>query len=101
MEPDELLDELQHLAERLQVQVRYESTGGRVGRCVLRGPERPVGDTLVVIDRYLPLRDKIEGLAQMLADLDYEELYMPELVRDLLHARRDRYRQLPLPFPTP
>jgi len=97
MEPDELLDELQHLAERLQVLVRYESTGGRVGRCVLRGPERPEGEVLVLIDKYLPLRDKIEGLAQTLADLDYEALYLPELVRDLLHSRRGA-AQLPLPF---
>jgi hypothetical protein len=99
MEPDELLEELQHLAERLQVLVRYESTGGRVGRCLLRGPERPAGEMLILIDKYLPLRDKIEGLAQTLADLDYEALYMPELVRDLLHSRRERARQLPLPFP--
>jgi hypothetical protein len=100
MEPDELLDELQHLAERLQVLVRYESTGGRVGRCLLGGPERPQSQMIIVVDKYLPLRDKIEGLAQMLADLDYEAFYMPELVRDLLQSRRERSRQLPLPFPT-
>lgn len=82
MEPDELLDELQQIASKLNVTVRFESTGGRVGRCLLQG------EMLVVVDKYLPLRDKIEGLAQALADLDYEAIYMPELVRELLQSRR-------------
>ena len=93
MEPDELLDELQRVAERLEVTIRFERTGGRVGRCVL------YGETLLLIDKYLSLRDRIEGLAQGLADLDYESIYMPELVRDLLHSRRRRFSQLPLPYP--
>jgi hypothetical protein len=93
MEPDELLDELQHLAEKLQVLVRVESTGGRVGRCLLHG------QLIIILDKYLSQRDRIEGLAQMLADLDYEAIFIPELVRDLLHSRRERGRQLPLPFP--
>jgi hypothetical protein len=95
MEPDELLDELQRVADRLQVTLRFESTGGRVGRCVLHG------QTLLFVDRHLSLRDRIEGLAQGLADLDYESIFMPELVRDLLHSRRYRMPQLPLPYPAP
>lgn len=93
MEPEELLSELQDVAEKLQVTVRFESTGGRVGRCLL------YGQVLVLVDKYLPLRDKIEGLAQALADLDYDDIYMPELVRNLLHSRRKRSQQLPLPLP--
>lgn len=93
MEPEELLSELQDVAEKLQVTVRFESTGGRVGRCLLHG------QALVLVDKYLPLRDKIEGLAQVLADLDYDAIYMPELVRNLLHSRRKRSKQLPLPLP--
>jgi hypothetical protein len=91
MEPDELLDELQRIAAKLQVTIRYESTGGRIGRCML------YGETLLFVDKYLSQRDKIEGLAQGLADLDYEAVFMPELVRDLLHSRR-QCNQLPLPF---
>jgi hypothetical protein len=91
MEPDELLAELQRVADKLQVQVRYESTGGRVGRCLL------YGEMMVWVDRYLPLRDRIEGLAQALADLEYEALFMPEFVRNLLLSRRRDHSQLPLP----
>ncbi len=51
------------------------------------------------IDKSLPLRDKIEALAQALADMDYEEIYIPEFVRLLLEARRAATprRQNPLP----
>ena len=92
MEPDELLEELQRVAERLQVSVRTESTGGRVGRGLLHG------EMIVWLDRQLPLRDRIEGLAQALADLDYESLFMPEFVRNLLLSRRQPGSQLPLPL---
>ena len=78
MDPDELLAELERLAERLGVTIRYEPTGGRVGRCILHG------EMIIVMDRSLPQADRIEGLASALADLDYENLYLPEAVRDLL-----------------
>lgn len=92
MEPDELLAELQRVAERLQVRIRYEHTGGRVGRCLLQG------EMIVLVDRQLPLRDRIEGLAQALADLDYEAVFMHEYVRNLLQSRRRRATQLLLPL---
>lgn len=78
MDPDELLAELERLAERLGVEIRYEPTGGRVGRCILHG------QMIIIMDRSLPQADRIEGLASALADLDYENLYLPEAVRDLL-----------------
>ena len=80
------------MAEKLAVRIRYEHTGGRVGRCLLHG------ELIVWMDRQLSLRDRIEGLAQTLADLDYEALYMPELVRNLLLSRRQPGSQLPLPL---
>lgn len=82
MDPEELFAELQKLAAKLQITVRLENTGGRWGRC------RLLGQWLVFIDKSLPLRDKIEALAQALADMDYEEIYMPEFVRLLLESRR-------------
>jgi len=83
---DEMLDELKRLAERLEVQVRYESTGGKVGRCLLYGAQ------IVVVERSLPLRDKVEGLAVALADLDYEHVYLSPACRELLETRRSETR---------
>ena len=79
---DEMLDELKRLAQRLQVEVRYESTGGKVGRCLLYGVQ------IVVVERSLPVADKVEGLAIALADLDYEDVYLSPACRELLEARR-------------
>lgn len=79
---EELLDELKRLADCLEVQVRLEATGGKVGRCLLHGRQ------IVVLDRGLPVRDKLEGLAQALADLDYEHVYLSPACRDLLESRR-------------
>lgn len=84
MDPDELLEELERLAERLQVTIRYEYTGGRVGRCLLHGT------MIVVADKSLLLKDKVEGLATALADLDYENVYIPEAIRELLERLRTR-----------
>lgn len=80
--PEELLDELERLAAKLAVQLRYEPTGGRVGRCLLYGRR------LVVAEKALSVRDRVEGLACALADLDYEGVYLSPACRDLLEARR-------------
>lgn len=80
--PEELLEELQRLAARLGVEVRYEHTGGKVGRCLLYGV------WIVVADRTLRPRDKVEGLALALADLDYEAVYLSPACRELLESRR-------------
>ena len=82
MDPEEMLAELERLAQRLGMTVRYEATGGRVGRCLLRG------EPVILVEARLPLRDKVEGLALALADLDYSALFVPEAVRDLLESKR-------------
>ena len=82
MDPEEMLVELERLAQRLGMTVRYEATGGRVGRCLLHG------EPVVIVDARLPVRDKVEGLALALADLDYSALFLPEAVRDLLESKR-------------
>lgn len=82
--PEEMLDELQRLAQYLEVEIRYEPTGGKVGCCLLHGR------FLVVADRGLTLREKIQGLALSLADLDYENVYLTPACRDLLEANRGR-----------
>lgn len=80
--PDEMLDELLRLAQYLEVEVRYEHTGGRVGRCLLHGRH------LIVMDKALTLREKVLGLALSLADLDYEDVYLTPACRDLLESNR-------------
>lgn len=82
--PEEMLAELQRLAPRLDVEVRNESTDGRVGRCLLHGR------WIAMLEKSLPLCDKVEGLARALADLDYENVYLSPACRDLLESYRSR-----------
>jgi hypothetical protein len=82
--PEEMLAELQRLALRLEVEIRTEGTGGKVGRCLLHGR------WIVMMEKSLPLRDKVEGLARALADLDYENVYLSPACRDLLEGFRSR-----------
>lgn len=88
MEWDEVVSELEKLARKLAVEVRYEPTSGRVGRCVL------FGAPVIVLDNNLRLRDRAEGLALMLADLDTEAHYLPDMIRDFLDKRRGLYDNL-------
>lgn len=89
MDWEELLEELSRLAQRLGIEVRKEYTSGRVGRCVLHGK------LVIVMDAGFRVRDQAEGLAMMLADLDAEEHYVPEAVREFL-ARHRQPQQFPL-----
>ena len=82
--PEEMLAELQRLALRLEVEIRSEGTGGKVGRCLLHGR------WIVMMEKSLPLCDKVEGLARALADLDYENVYLSPACRDLLEDFRSR-----------
>jgi hypothetical protein len=84
--PEEMLAELQRLAVRLEVEIRSEGTGGRVGRCLLHGRR------IVMMEKSLPPREKVEGLARALADLDYEDVYLSPACCDLLESYRPRPR---------
>lgn len=80
MPPETIFAELQRLAARVGVEVRAERFDlrvieGRGGLCKLRG--RPV----VVMDAGLPLLDKIGVMAEALAALDLQAIYVPAFLR--------------------
>ena len=84
MDAEDVLAELERLAKRMGVTVRYEATEGRAGRCLLRG------EPVALIETRLPVAAKVQALATVLADLDHERYFVPESVRDLLERCRDR-----------
>ncbi len=87
MDPEDVLRELEALAGRLGVLVRFEPFDldlGKGGLCRLRG--RP----LVVIDARLPLLDRIAVLSQALACFDLEAVYLPPLLRARLAEKGAR-----------
>ena len=84
--PPEILTELEKLAQRIGVPVRYEALfapakkdpeGPRLrgGLCRLRGK------LLIVVDEAAPLLDKIGVLSDALAKFDLEAIFVPPALR--------------------
>ncbi len=83
MKPDQLFEELKDLAEKLQVIVSeqsFKATGIPVksGFCVVKG------DMHCILDRNIGVYKKNQVLAEALADLPHEHLYIVPAVRDFL-----------------
>lgn len=86
MKPPALVDALADAAERLGVRVRRERGGFRGGFCVV------AGEPTVVLNRQHPPEAHLAALADALAQLPTEQLYLRPTVRaaldDLLAQRR-------------
>jgi hypothetical protein len=84
--PTEILAELEMLAGRLGVVVRFDAFDAKLaskgGLCRLRG------SPFVVIDGGLPILDKIGILSEALAMFDLEAIYLPPILRMRLGQNR-------------
>ena len=84
--PPEILAELEKLANRLGVAVRFDAfdggAAGKGGLCKLRGAP------FIVIDGGLPILDKIAILSEALSTFDLEAIYLPPVLRTRLERRR-------------
>lgn len=92
--PPEILTELEKLALRLGVPVRYEifvlpgvkrdphAPHLRGGLCRLRG------ELLIVVDQEAPMLDKIGVLSEALARFDLEAIFVPPILRARLTSRK-------------
>ena len=84
MKPDQIYQELNHLAERMGIAVQehnFRTTGipVRSGSCIVRG--KPV----VIIDKHKSLSKKIKILASSLAKFPHDEVFAVPAVRELLN----------------
>ena len=82
MDDEVLVEQLELVAERLGVQVRFEDTDGPGGLCVLRG------ETILFVHPDLDLEDQVLVMGSSLAKLDIDGGFMVPEVRDLLEAMR-------------
>jgi len=78
VDAETMLHHLEELAERLDIEVRYEAASGRVGLGVLRGQK------LAIIEADLRVPERVGALAALLADQPIEGVYLPEEVREHL-----------------
>jgi hypothetical protein len=84
----EILAELEKLANRLGVIVRFDSFDAK--SVAKGGLCRVHGSSLIVIDAGLPVMDKIGILSDALATFDLEAIYLPPVLRARLERRRGR-----------
>ena len=86
MTPPEILAELEKLANRLGVVVRFEAFDAKLaskgGLC------RVHGSPFVVIDGGLPVLDKIGILSEALSTFDLAAIYLPPVLRSRLEKKR-------------
>ncbi len=83
MKAHQLYEELKNVAERLGITVAehsFRATGvrARSGLCTIRRRR------YFIMDKHRPVREKIELLAEALAALDTERIFMMPAVRSLL-----------------
>jgi len=87
MTPEQIYQELKELADKLQVTVTeksFRNIGIAVssGFCIVKNENR------CILDRRLKLHRKVEVLAECLADLPHEDVFVVPAVRELLNRFR-------------
>jgi hypothetical protein len=85
MDQDAIIDELEELAKRFGIQIRYEPIKQdedlvRVvgGLCLLRG------EYVLIINSKTAVADKIRTFAEALRHFDLDQIYIKPAVRELL-----------------
>lgn len=78
MTQEELLKELEELAARSNIGIRYEKGDFEGGFCVLKA------DRLIMINKKLPTPKRAAVLAQGLAEVGIDEIYLKPVVREFI-----------------
>jgi len=76
-----LVGELEQVAHKLGIQVRYEDCGGRGGMGLLRGRR------VIFVDEGKPPLDRAAVIASCLAQIDLEALFIPPRVREFIERQ--------------
>ena len=85
MDESTVIDQLEELAEKFGIQVRYEAMNldeesiyVAGGFCQLRGV------SLIIINSRLSMKEKVQTLAKALRHFDLDQVYIKPAVRELL-----------------
>ena len=78
MTQDQLLKELEELAEKSGISIRFEKGDFDGGYCILKD------ERIIVINRRLALQKRTSVLAQALAEVGIEEIYLKPAVREYI-----------------
>jgi chromosome condensin MukBEF complex kleisin-like MukF subunit len=85
MDENTIIDQLEELAGRFGIQIRYEPIKQDEdlvkvvgGLCILRG------EYVIIIDSKAAMRDKIRTLAEAVAHFDLDRIYIKPALREIL-----------------
>lgn len=78
MTHEQLLRELEELAEKSGISIRYEKGDFDGGYCILKA------ERIIVINKRLAVQKRTSILAQALAEVGIEELYLKPAVREFI-----------------
>ncbi|HET9130694.1 MAG TPA: hypothetical protein VFO86_07100 [Terriglobia bacterium] len=78
MTQDQLLKELEELAEKSRITVRFEKGDFDGGYCILKD------ERIIVINKRLVVQKRASILAQALAEVGIEEVYLKPAVREFI-----------------
>ena len=89
MKPDQLYQELKDLAERIHITVSEQNlkTSGikvKSGLCTVKGQQ------IFIMDKHKSVHKKIRILAEQLATMPLEDLYIIPAVRELLNKAGEK-----------
>ncbi len=78
MTPDQILKELEELADKCSITLRYEKGDFDGGYCILKD------ERIIVVNKRLVVQKRASVLAQALAEVGVEEVYLKPVVRQFI-----------------
>ena len=88
MTPEQILKELEQLAAQCTIVIRYEKGDFEGGFCVLKT------ERLIVINKKLPPARKASVVAQGLAEIGIDELYLKPVIREFIEEALTRQTEI-------
>ena len=80
MKPDKIFQELEDIAEILNIKIIQEKGNFKGGYCLLEK------EKIIVINKLKPLEQRVRALAQSLSHLDTSQIYMKPVIREFIES---------------
>jgi len=86
MKPEQIYQELKDLAEKLDIQVSEQNLR-TAGIAVRSGMCKVKGKNMFIMDKHKSIRKKINILADHLAEIPHENVFVVPAIRELLEKK--------------
>ena len=80
MKPDKILQELEDIAEVLNIKIIQEKGNFKGGYCLLEN------EKIIVINKLKPVEQRVRALAQAFSRLDTSKIYMKPAIREFIES---------------